>query len=550
MSDSSPGRIFRFSLDSRRDQNLIVIPFIFFFFLINVLSIRGKHLTTDEPSHYRYGMRIINGDSTRVNEMSKMPVSAWNALPAKVASYLPAADLKKYLEKDITARLMTTLFSLAVAVMVFHWARELYGFIPAMAALTLYVLDPNIIAHSQLITTDIYATGAIAFSAYWLWKFSVSRRWQDGLWFAIALGLAQLAKYTSVSLYPLFAIAMLVSDLPVMAERFRAAGKINIPAEAGRYMKYAFVVAGVSILIINVGFLFNRTFMPLKDYDFRSELFKSLQSKVNFIVPTPYPYLDGFDWILYDEETSFDYGNIYLLGQTHSRDGFKGYYIIASIFKTPIPTQIILLTALAVYFTNRERRKTFLRNEWFLLWPAAFYAVYFNFFYNAQTGIRYYLVIFPLLYIFAGSLFSKWRDFTYKQRTITFTLGLYLAVSVLSYYPNYLAFFNEIVWDRKMAYKYLADSNIDWGQDINKLKEYRATNRIFKAPEKPYPLKRRTTFFLSVNELTGVSTDPASTYAWLRNNFEPTGMIAPSYLLFEMTPGQMQSLCGSTDYCR
>jgi Dolichyl-phosphate-mannose-protein mannosyltransferase len=549
MPNSYPGRVFRFSLESRGGQNLIVIPFILFFFLINVLSVRGKHLTTDEPGHFIYGQRIINGDSTRGIEMSKMPVSAWNALPSKLASYLPENALKGYLKEDIIARLMTTLFSLAVAVLVFHWSRELYGFIPALASLTLYVLDPNIIAHSQLIATDIYAAGAIAFSAYWLWRFARTRRWQDGLCFAVVLGLAQLAKYTSLSLYPLFAIAMLVSDIPVMAEQYRTAGKINIFFEVGRYIKYIVVVASIGILVINIGFLFNRTFRPLKDYDFQSKLFKSIQAKIDFIVPTPYPYLSGFDWILYDEETSFDYGNLYLLGQTHSVDGFKGYYFIASVLKTPIPTQIILLASAVVYFINKQRRKTFLQNEWFLIWLVAFYTVYFNFFYNTQTGIRYYLVIFPLLYIFAGGLFSTWKDFTYGQKTMSFVLGLYLAISVLSYYPNYLAYFNEIVWDRKMAYKYLADSNIEWGQDINTLKDFRTTKRIYPAPEKPYLIKGNITFYLSVNKLVGV-TSPPGTYAWLRNNFEPTGMIAPSYLLFEFTPEKMRDFCGKTNYCK
>jgi hypothetical protein len=36
----------------------------------------------------------------------------------------------------------------------------------------------------------------------------------------------------------------------------------------------------------------------------------------------------------------------------------------------------------------------------------------------------------------------------------------------------------------------------------------------------------------------------------LRENFEPVGMIAPSYLLFEIKPGQMQALCDTTDYCK
>jgi hypothetical protein len=45
-----------------------------------------------------------------------------------------------------------------------------------------------------------------------------------------------------------------------------------------------------------------------------------------------------------------------------------------------------------------------------------------------------------------------------------------------------------------------------------------------------------------------VTEDP-ETYLWLRENFEPIDAIAPSCLLFEITPEQMQALCESTAYC-
>jgi hypothetical protein len=299
-----------------------------------------------------------------------------------------------------------------------------------------------------------------------------------------------------------------------------------------------------------MGFLFNRTFTSLKDYQFKSALFQTMQSKVDFPVPTPYPFLEGLDWIYFKERTDLGFIYIYLLGETRFGQGFPGYYLIASLLKVPIATQIVLLTSLVVYFLSRKRRENFWRNEWFLLWPVLFYTMYFNFFYKAQMGFRYYLLVFPLLYVFAGGLFKDWQSFTRKQKSISFALGLYLVVSVFSYYPNYLAYFNEIVWDRKMAYKYLADSNLDWGQDDLVLKEYQHEHRgVEKAPEIPVQLTRTATYYVSVNRLVGVINGPA-TYAWLRENFEPVGMIAPSYLLFEITPEQIDRLCTTTDYCK
>jgi hypothetical protein len=531
----------------RAGQNSVVLLVLLFFLIFNVLSVQGKARTYDEPKHYRYGVNILNGNSTRFDD-SKMPFSAWNALPAKIAEMVPFLD-GLYLSRFITARLMTTLFSLLVAYVVFSWARELSGFVPALISLGLYVLDPNIIAHSQLVTTDIYAAGMVLFSAYWLWKFANTRKWSHGLFLAFMLGMAQLAKYTAISLYPLFAVALLVYDWRYPGEAYKRDARPGLKSALWQYAKYILVAASVGIFIINVGFLFNRTFIPLRDYSFRSDLFEAIQSKLSFVVPVPYPYLEGLDWIVQREGTNEGFGHIYLLGETRYNKGFPGYYFVAFLLKVPIATQIILLAALVVYLFDRSRGKSFVRNEWFLLWPIFFYTIYFNFFYRAQIGIRYFLIVFPLLYVFAGGLFEKWRGFTRGKKWLGFALSTYLIVSLLSYYPFYISYFNEIVWDRKMAYKYLADSNLDWGQDKDIVAEYLAEHPdVRKPPKRPRLLTETTRYYVQANQLVGITESPDA-YRWLRENFEPIDKIAPSCLLFEITPEQMQELCESTAYC-
>jgi hypothetical protein len=537
-------------LTFRKGQNSIAFLLLLFFFIFSALSVQGKSETYDEHNHYKYGTNILKGDSTRIDD-SKMPFSAWNALPAKIVEVFPFPDgvLKSYLPKLITARLMTTLFSLAVAFMIFYWSRELYGFVPALFSLGLYILDPNIIAHSQLVTTDIYAAGMVLFSFYWLWKFANTRKWLDGLFLAFTLGVAQLAKYTAFSLYLLFAIALVIYDWPRIVDACKRNNWQEIRAVLLQYVKYAFLAAIVSILIINIGFLFNRTFTPFSNYSFRSDLFNSIQSKISFRVPVPYPYLEGLDWIIQREQNNEGFGHIYLLGETRLKKGFPGYYFIAFLLKVPLATQIFLLSAFFVYFLDASRRENFLKDEWFLCWPIFFYVIYFNFFYRAQIGIRHLLIIFPLLYVFAGGLFKHWESFGWKKKWAGFALGIYLILSLLSYYPFYISYFNEIVWDRKMAYKYLADSNLEWGQDDFILEDYLSNHPdVHKAPEKPKLLNETTRYFVRVNKLVGVGEDP-NTYRWLRENFEPIDIIAPSCLLFEITPEQMQNLCRNTPYC-
>ena len=54
---------------------------------------------------------------------------------------------------------------------------------------------------------------------------------------------------------------------------------------------------------------------------------------------------------------------------------------------------------------------------------------------------------------------------------IVILAGWYIFSSV-SIYPDYLAYFNEFVGGSNNGYKYLDDSNIDWGYDLKRLAEY------------------------------------------------------------------------------
>lgn len=533
---------------SNRAQNALAILVIVLFAFVNIASVRREFsLTRDEDKHYQYGWNVINGNSTRFDD-SKMPVSALNALPAKLAELSGNDRLIRIGSRFYVARSVTIFFSCLVAFLVFYWARKLYGFIPAVFSLLLYVLDPNIIAHSQLVTTDLYATGTIAFAFFCLWIFANDRTRRNGLWCAFALGVSQLAKYTAIVLYPLFLIALLSFDLSKWGRAMRkkeTAGKFIL-----RYLKYTFVAALVSIIVINAGFLFNRTFTPFGEFTFRSKVFQGIQNALPILtqlrVPVPYPYLQGIDLIRFNEQTGASYGNIYLLGHLSAVKGFPGYFIVASLLKVPIATQVILILALILYFSRKDQRIDFFRNEIFLLLFVAVFTVYLNFFYNAQIGIRHFLPVFPLLYVFSGNLFAGWNDFSAVQKSLSWGLIAYLLASTFSYYPYNISYFNEIVWDRTQAYKYLADSNIDWGQGRKELREYLSNNpAAIYQPAKP----RYGQIIVSVNNLVGITIDPGK-YAWLRENFEPVDTIAYTFLIYDISPAEFDAMCRITDYCR
>ena len=59
-------------------------------------------------------------------------------------------------------------------------------------------------------------------------------------------------------------------------------------------------------------------------------------------------------------------------------------------------------------------------------------------------------------------------------------LILWQAISVISIYPHFLAYANEIVGGPDNLYIYTVNSNLDWGQDLKRLKKWVNENKIDK----------------------------------------------------------------------
>jgi len=57
-------------------------------------------------------------------------------------------------------------------------------------------------------------------------------------------------------------------------------------------------------------------------------------------------------------------------------------------------------------------------------------------------------------------------------RIATWTLIFFFALESTSAYPHYLSFFNLAVGGAGNGHRYLLDSNLDWGQDLIRLKHW------------------------------------------------------------------------------
>ncbi|HXT21117.1 MAG TPA: glycosyltransferase family 39 protein [Thermoanaerobaculia bacterium] len=503
-----------------------------------LLSARDMSITYDETGHLRYGRQLLHGEARRFDD-SKMPVSALNALPGVVAAALPPGVLRNALAGLYSARVPTMLAGVVLAWLVWRWSRRLWGERGALLSLLLCAFDPNLLAHARLVTTDVWIALAFAVVLYLFWRLAEEPTAGRGAALAAAFALAQVVKYSAVLLAPLLLLLAAVRWGPEAVAAWRQGERSQVRRRATRLAVGVVIALILTVGVIDAAFLGDRVFTPFGEYRFHSSTLSNAQRELPALaalpVPVAYPYLEGLDWVHHRERTGEGYGRIYLRGELREHGGFPGYYLWAWLYKVPLPAQALLLAALVIAW-RRRRQLRWRRDLAVLLLPPLLLAIHLNFFFRAQMGVRYSLLLFPPLYVFAGILAARasWAGLAPRRARLAAgavaAAGAWLVVSVLSWHPFYISYFNELLRDRRQAWRVLADSNLDWGQNERYIKRWLAAHpRAVLEPPRPQP----GTIVVRTNFLVGVLADDR--FAWLRR-LDPVDQVAYSYLVFEVEP--------------
>src|SRR5690606_15460743 len=146
--------------------------------------------------------------------------------------------------------------------------------------------------------------------------------------------------------------------------------------------------------------------------------------------------------------------------------------------KTPLPTLLLIGWGLgaALWGLRRHRLSPFAWGG--VAFAVAYLAVLASSALN--LGMRHLLPITPLLAIAAGAGCSRPRgeiDQTARRWSLL-RIGLatalvsWLAAGTLRAAPHFLGYFNEAIGGWRNGHHYLADSNLDWGQDLLRLETH------------------------------------------------------------------------------
>ncbi|MFH1644918.1 MAG: hypothetical protein ABIB11_00695, partial [Candidatus Omnitrophota bacterium] len=285
-----------------------------------------------------------------------------------------------------------------------------------------------------------------------------------------SLGLAQLSKYSMLILYPIFIILYIIA-LFISNKDEKKPPIVNI---LSIFLISLFVVwggYGFSMEPILRGAMRAQEKMNFCVYLFQNILPFSKQSIVAFLdlllMKLPMPlgeHILGFFGVL---RHSYEGHSTYLLGSWSSKAN-PLYFLITFALKTPLP--VILLLVLGII---RSFKKKLSINEYFLIIPVfVYFLIALNS--NLQIGIRHLLPIYPLCFIISARSIDF---FKYKLLKVVIIVScVWLVLGTFIIWPNFLSYFNEAAGGPNNGWRYLRDSNIDWGQDLPSLSGYLKKN--------------------------------------------------------------------------
>lgn len=367
------------------------------------------------------------------------------------------------------SRLPTLIWGMLLLSSVYLVSRLLFGSRGGLISLVVATFCPSVLAHSHYVTTDLIVATLSFMAVVALWRAlsGESLRWTA--YAGVLLGGALGSKFTAVLLGP---IVLLVAASCYFQEPEEGSPSKSGVARLGE-LTGKLLLAGLIAFVTLWGIYdFRFSADPDGQYAFSWD-YKVLESGataagVKFAREhhlLPEAYLKGFADV---QQHSLTGHGAYALG-LHSSVGWWWYFPFAFLVKTPLPTLLLMVAGL---FAARKRSSPDRPAGEFLFIPLIIFWV-LSISSNINIGIRHLLPVYPPMLVLAGGVaaFRSWETLLWVRRG-AFVLICASALSCLAEAPYYLAYFNfpsRLFFER---HEMLADSNLDWGQDLARLKKY------------------------------------------------------------------------------
>jgi hypothetical protein len=468
---------------------VVLAGFCLVFSLQTLLAVARTSATVDEPSDLVSGyVELTRGNYWLKPEtlpLLKMAAAAPLLFLRVRTPEVELGDVSRFYDRVLyelndadtllmAARATVLVASLVLGCLVFGWTRRLFGWGAAVFTLFLYTFEPNLVAHAALVTTDLGVACFFFLAVHGL--FRVVERVSVPRVLAVALGLslAVVTKLSTGSLVLVLGLLALIAGVSTVSIPVRIFGRSALLDRRGAKL------VGLALVLLVAGLVAYGAVWATYGFDYRAA--ESIGRPLTWsevaadgtpaahalafirrtrILPEPYVY------------NFFQHVHLsglfpaYLLGEVR-QGGWWYYFLVTLLVKTPLALLIAMSAGLAL-LALRWRSAPLVGA--FLGVPVVIYFVLISAS-GFNMGHRHLLAILPFLIVAAGAVIPWAATHGVWAKGGVALLSLWYLASSLSIWPHHISYFNELAGGPRGGAQYLADSNLDWGQDLKGLERY------------------------------------------------------------------------------
>jgi hypothetical protein len=453
-----------------------------------VVAVHRESLTFDEEDHMYAGYRMWKAGDFGLNPEHPPLVKLLATLPVlgdklwlpplkgiffKGEAFTGGRDWLEHNDGGsqrlvFRMRLAAAVLALALSVVVFFAAREWFGTTAALVAVTLTVFDPNLLAHSGLVTTDVGATLFFLAALYAFYRYVKQPTLLRLAVAGVVFGLLLATKHSGVILGP---ILLVLAGWEIAVAERGTRSRLALRLGGGLC---AIVVLGVGVLWAFYGFRYAarpaglHLIPSLADYSQGLKPFdRGVILWLAHLRLLPESYLMG----MVDIKAFAKEFNTFVLGRWYPH-GVLWYFPAAIAIKTTLG--MLALVGLAGFAMvtgkmgkTRDRSRALVYVLTLCLGYLAIAMVN-----GLNIGVRHILPLYALAAIVAGAGVAALAPRSRAWLGVCSVLIAAHVVSALSIFPNSLAYANEAWGGARNAHNILNDSNVDWGRQLYQVKAW------------------------------------------------------------------------------
>lgn len=387
----------------------------------------------------------------------------------------------------LAGRAMQVLLLAATVLVVYGIGRDLLGSAAGLLSATLATACPSLLAHGGLVTTDLPITFVLLLVVWTAARLLAHPSWPRLAAAAAALSAAAITKFSWPLVLPVLLIMALFAWWRSRRQRALSPALLLVLAGALALSVYVSIWAayGFRPYVLNppprtltadeerqyalaasaLAIQWNRA---LYDPDTGTPLpgfvraFLRSASEQRWL---PDAYVLGLAKTLFYTEARLSY-----LCGAYRTTGWWYYFPLAFALKTPVTTLLLIAAGLAALALRRMPA----RDPVLLLGLLVFVGLFATAACATPVNIghRHILPLYPPLLVLAGGSIA-WVALRWGRACMTILLLGLVTTNVLAF-PHYLAYFNEPSGGLRNGHRWLLDSNLDWGQDLWRLRDYAA----------------------------------------------------------------------------